>query len=231
MNIAIYDLDKTITRRATFTRFLIYFARRTTPLRLVGLPIWICALLGYRLGLYPRKPLKQFGIALFMGRYICTDRLAQISARFADNVVERGLQPGAVARIQRDQENNALLVLATAAPEFYARIIATKLGVKVVIATCHATTADGKTLHRIHGENCYAEEKLRRIQCWLVDQGIDRKGARITFYSDDISDSPTLDFADDAFAVNPSKNFADAAAKAGWGILNFREAEGITNAP
>ena len=222
MSIAIYDLDNTITSRATFTRFLLYYAWKAAPFRLVGLPIWILALIGYRAGFYGRKPLKQFGIKMFIGRRICPDSLATIVASFADRIVRVGLQPGAVEYIRADRDREAMLVLATAAPEFYARNIAERLGFDAVIATCHITASDGKITNLIQGENCYAGEKLRRVEGWLLEQGISRKDAHIRFYSDDISDSPTLDFADKGYAINPSKRFAAAAAKSNWDVVDFR---------
>ncbi|WP_353209484.1 HAD-IB family phosphatase [Sphingorhabdus sp.] len=224
MNIAIYDLDKTITSRPTFTHFLIFYAQHASPIRLVGLPLWILALIGYRIGLYGRKPLKQFGIQLFIGRKIASDTLTRVVGKFADNVASRGLQPGAVAQLRVDRDRGAFLVLATAAPEFYAQTIGDLLGFQAVIATHHIMTAHGHLTNRILGDNCYADEKLRRIEGWLAQNSIDRKAANIVFYSDDISDSPTLNFADQAYAVNPSKNFAAAAAKANWGVMDFRSA-------
>jgi HAD superfamily hydrolase (TIGR01490 family) len=231
MNIAIYDLDKTITRRPTFTRFLLYYARRTAPFRLALLPIWIMAMVGYKLRLYGRKPLKQFGVRMFMGREISPANLSEITASFADNEFNQGLQPGAIARLHADRARGAMLVLATAAPEFYAKLIGNLADFHAVIATRHILTPDGALTHEIEGENCYAGEKLRRIEEWLSQQAIDRKDAHIIFYSDDISDSPTLNFADEGYAVNPSKKFAEAAARANWGRLDFRHAEGISNRP
>ena len=229
MNIAIYDLDKTLTRRPTFTRFLLYYARRTAPFRLALLPIWIIAMVGYKLRLYGRKPLKQFGVLMFMGREVCPASMAEITASFANNVFNHDLQPGAVARLHSDRARGASLVLATAAPEFYAQLIGDLAGFHAVIATSHILTPSGALTHRIDGENCYAGEKLRRVEEWLSQQAIERKDAHIVFYSDDISDSPTLDFADEGYAVNPSKKFAEAAAKSNWGVLDFRHTEGVPN--
>lgn len=231
MNIAIYDLDKTLTRRPTFTRFLLYYARRTAPFRLLLLPIWIMAMIGYKLRLYGRKPLKQFGIRMFMGREIDPAYMSEIIAAFADNVFNHDLQPGAVARLHADRARGALLVLATAAPEFYAQLIGNLAGFHAVIGTRHILTSNGALTHQIEGENCYAGEKLRRIEEWLSQQAINRKDAHIVFYSDDISDSPTLNFADEGYAVNPSKKFAKAAAQANWGQLDFRHAKGVSNTP
>jgi HAD superfamily hydrolase (TIGR01490 family) len=231
MNIAIYDLDKTLTRRPTFTRFLLYYARRTAPFRLALLPIWIIAMVGYKLRLYGRKPLKQFGVLMFMGREVCPASMAEITASFANNVFNHDLQPGAVARLHSDRARGASLVLATAAPEFYAQLIGDLAGFHAVIATRHILTPSGALTHQIDGENCYAGEKLRRVEEWLSQQAIERKDAHIVFYSDDISDSPTLDFADEGYAVNPSKKFAEAAAKSNWGVLDFRHAEGVPHTP
>lgn len=222
MNIAIYDLDNTITSRPTFTLFLLFYARQAAPFRLAGLPIWIMALLGYRLGLYSRKPLKQFGIAMFMGTKICPDMLSAIAAQFASNVVSGGLQPGAVERISLDRKRGAMLVLATAAPEFYARTISEMLGFDAVVATRHVVAVDGQVTNRINGENCYAAEKRRRIEEWMQQNSIDRAQADICFYSDDLSDRPALDFADKGYAINASGKFAKIAPIAGWGSLNFR---------
>ena len=231
MNIAIYDLDKTLTRRPTFTRFLLHYAQRTAPFRLALLPIWIMAMVGYKLRLYGRKPLKQFGVLMFMGREVCPASMAEITASFANNVFNHDLQPGAVARLHADRARGASLVLATAAPEFYAQLIGELAGFHAVIATSHILTPSGALTHRVDGENCYAGEKLRRVEEWLSQQAIERKDAHIVFYSDDISDSPTLDFADEGYAVNPSKKFAEAAAKSNWGVLDFRHAEGVPHTP
>ena len=121
----------------------------------------------------------------------------------------------------------ALLVMATAAPHFYAGHIGNMLGFDAVIATRHISRADGRLAHRIDGENCYAGEKLRRVQEWLSHQGFSRQDAHIRFYSDDLSDRTTLDFADEGYAVNPSKRFGKAAADANWGVLDFRSAHEV----
>ena len=221
MNIAIYDLDKTVTRRSTFTPFLLFFARRHKPLRLAALPVWIGALVGYWVGLYDRKPLKQFGIALFMGRQHKPEMLACVTSEFASDVVMRGLQPGAVKAIECDRRNGSRLVLATAAPEFYAKEIGARLGFDVVVATRHVIGTDSYVGHHIDGENCYGGIKLKMIEAWLRSQKLDRSGCDITVYSDHVSDAPLLDWADRAYLVNPSVKLQKLAAAKNWHVRNF----------
>lgn len=221
MNIAIYDLDKTVTRRPTFTLFLLYFAWHHRPHRLAALPIWLGALAGYRLGLYDRKPLKQFGIALFMGRRHSPQMLNRAASDFVNDVVMNDLQPGAVKAIEADRLNDSRLVLATAAPEFYANEIGARLGFDDVIATRHIVTADGAVGHRIDGENCYGEAKLKMVLSGLEALDIDRAGCTISVYSDHASDAPLLDWADRAYLINPSGKLRALAAKKKWRLLDF----------
>ncbi len=68
MRIAIYDLDRTLTRRATFTPFLLFAARKAAPWRLLFAPVWILAMLAYRMGTMSRARLKLFGMRLLVGR-------------------------------------------------------------------------------------------------------------------------------------------------------------------
>jgi phosphoserine phosphatase len=78
------------------------------------------ALIGYRIGLYGRKPLKQFGISIFMGRNLDADILAKMVADFVSEAVLTDIQPGAAKSIENDRSQNQKLVIATAAPAFYA---------------------------------------------------------------------------------------------------------------
>ena len=226
MNIAIYDLDKTITRRPTFTRFLLYYARRTAPLRLVGLPIWIMALIGYRIGLYGRKPLKQFGISMFMGRNLDRDILAKVAANFVSEAVLTDIQLGAAKSIENDRSQNQKLVIATAAPAFYANEIGERMAFDAVVATRHRLRPDGKTCHFIDGENCYGPEKLKMVKAWFAAEGLKREDCQISVYSDHASDAPLMDWADAAYLVNPSGKLRQLAAQKNWHVRDFSSGKG-----
>jgi hypothetical protein len=51
IRIAIYDMDRTITRRGTYAAFLVHMALGMAPWRLVFLPLVPLVLLSYVLGL------------------------------------------------------------------------------------------------------------------------------------------------------------------------------------
>jgi phosphatidylglycerophosphatase C len=226
MNIAIYDLDKTITRRPTFTHFLLFYARRTAPFRLVVLPIWIMALIGYRIGLYGRKPLKQFGISMFMGLNLDAATLAKVVADFVSDAVLPDIQPGAAKSIEKDRSKNQKLLIATAAPAFYADKIGELMGFDAVVATRHRLRSDGRICHFIDGENCYGTEKLKMVRAWFDAQGIKRENCKISVYSDHASDAPLMDWADAAYLVNPSEKLRQLAAQKNWQVRDFSSAKG-----
>ena len=224
MNIAIYDLDKTITRRPTFTHFLLFYARRNSPFRLLALPLWVIALIGYRIGLYGRKPLKQSGIALFMGRNIDAQRVDEIAKLFVSEVVMHDIQPGAAASIEMDRDAGHKLVIASAAPAFYTAEIAGRLGFDAFIATLQIASGDAGISHRIDGENCYGPEKLNMVRKWFDSQGWERSDCHISVYSDHASDAPLLDWADSAYLVNPSEKLRRLAKQKKWHVRDFSSA-------
>jgi HAD superfamily hydrolase (TIGR01490 family) len=221
MNIAIYDLDKTITRRPTFTRFLIFYARRNALARLAALPIWIIALIGYRVGLYGRKPLKQFGIMLFMGRDMSAETLTKTVLEFVTQRVLPDIQPGASKSIEIDRNNGCKLVLATAAPEFYAAEIGARLGFDAIVATRHMVQSGDRTSHLIDGENCYGPEKLQMVSAWFAAHGLKRDDCHVSVYSDHKSDAPLLDWADAGYLVNASAKLRQMAVQKNWHMRDF----------
>lgn len=221
--LAFYDMDKTITREPTWTRFLIHAARARGSWRLGLLPLAGIASLGYLLRLTDRAGLKQATHRLLIGRSLAPDTLAQIADAFADTVVERGIFEGARARIAADRAAGYRLVLATASHRYYAAAIARRLGFDDVVATEARRGRDGHILSLIEGENCYGPEKLRLIEKWMAEQRIARTDVTIRAYSDHVSDAPLLGWADEGFAVNPHPPLRAMALGRGWPVLDWSE--------
>ncbi len=217
--IAIYDLDKTILTKPTFTAFLVFAARHDGKVISWRAFIWIAALIGYKLKLYGRKPMKQFGLRLFVGEKIP----AGLAKKFAESVTPSGVQRGAAIAISQDRSEGRLLVIATASPEFYVVEIGKILQFDAMIATRHLRTDTGGFRNRFDGENCYGVEKLARVQAWMAEKGLDRGACHIRFYSDHPSDAPVLDWADEGVLVGEGEKMQGLAASKGWKLANFRE--------
>jgi phosphoserine phosphatase len=140
--IAIYDMDRTVTRIGTFTPFLVFVAKRH-PLRMLLLPLYLLALIGYPLGLLGRKRLKEIGFGLILGRRVAAAKLQGLARDYAGHVLQRNFYGEARQRIAADRAEGCRLVMATASPDFYVDEIAALLGFDAVMAT--APSATGST--------------------------------------------------------------------------------------
>lgn len=209
--IALYDLDRTVTRTPTFTPFLIHMAASGNPLRLLGLPLWVLAMLGYKAKAYGRKPLKAFGLRLLVGRVVRSAALQSRIDAFVARQLARNIQPGALTQIAADRAAGVRIVLVTAAPEIYAVALAQALGFDACIATLHLRDGAGNLLYAIDGKNNYGSVKVSRVEAWLTAQGLTRHGVHMTAYTDHASDAPILNFADTGVLVG-----RHAAPQHGW---------------
>lgn len=212
MRIAIYDLDRTLTRRATFTPFLMFAAARIAPWRLLLAPLWIGMMIAHKLGFQDRTTLKRRGMMLMLGRPD-PERLAAVAEDFAARRA-RQLHPGAERALATDRRDGCTIAIATAAFEFYARPIARHLGVEHVVAS--GWRGEGPA-----DPNCYGAEKLRRVVAWFADQGLERERAHVRFVSDSFADAPLLDWADEAWLVTSSPRAARLARARGWRSVDF----------
>lgn len=221
-HLAIYDMDKTITREATWTRFLIASAKRRSPWRLPLLPVAGAAGLAYMLKLTDRAGLKAFTQRLMLGDALAPAEMEEIAEAFADSEVESGVLHGALARIAADRAAGYMLVMATASHAYYAAAIARRLGFDAVVATQAKRDGQKRILSKLEGDNCYGPAKLRMVLDWMAVEGIARGDAHIRAYSDHVSDAPLLDWADEAFAVNAHGPLKTLAAQKGWPELDWR---------
>lgn len=218
--VAIYDLDGTVLRRATFTPFLFFAARRLAPWRLLLAPAWILAMVLYKLGLFSRAALKQFGLRLFLGQRMNLARLEAISGAFAERAV--GWQSRvAIRTMAADREDGFTLVLATAAMEFYAGHIARRLGFDHVVASRIEPLSAAPGACRLAGKNCYGEEKLARVKALFEELGWERRECCVRFYTDSAADGPLLDWADAPVLVNVGAGGRRIAARRGWRTARF----------
>ncbi len=225
---AIYDLDKTITKRATFTPFLIHSARARAPFRLICLPIvgfyaaiqWIIGKLGLRSGDY-RRSIKEFGLAHVAGLPRSAVDASRLAESFAAETLLNNVHQMALAQIGEDRAAGCTLILATASNQIYADVIGQQLGFDAVICSRNAVGGDGQILPQMIGENCYGAAKLAQLESWMERNGFARSESHIRFYSDHVSDAPCLDWADEGFAINAHAPLHKLAVERDWPCLDW----------
>ena len=224
--LAIYDMDKTITRRATYTPFLLHAAARLAPWRLALLPLAGLATLVYALKLIDRGRLKELNYRLLVGRGIPADRLEPVIESFAERQIQTNIMPGARRAIAADRAAGRRLVMATASYRLYAAAIARKLGFDDVVATETGLDAKGRVVAKIDGANCYGAAKLDMIEAWLEREGLAREALHIRFYSDHHSDHHVHRWSDEPVATNANRRLKRLAAAEGWEVLDWSDRRG-----
>jgi HAD superfamily hydrolase (TIGR01490 family) len=220
-DLAVYDMDRTITRRPTYTPFLLHCATRRAPWRLLFLPLVTLSMLAYVARLIDRAWLKEINHHLLIGRTIRPRDLKPLVESFADRQVARNIRPGARSAMARDKTEGRRLVLATASYRLYADAIAERLGFDDVIGTGSVIGLDERVHARIAGENAYGEAKMRMIAEWVGKSCFNEAQGHVRFYSDHVSDRPAFEWADEPVAVNPHGKLRRLAQERGWAIEDW----------
>ena len=221
--VAMYDMDRTITRSGTYSGFLMHVVRRRQQWRMLLLPLVGLAGAAYSLRLIDRSRLKAINLRLLVGKRFSRDEIAPLAESYADLVIGRGLHVAALDQIAADREAGYRLLLATASFHLYVDAIARRLGIDDVLATRLDEPDGADHIHaRLAGDNCYGEAKFARISDWLADNEITRDQTHIRAYSDHVSDHPMLHFADESVATTPSRKLKLLAPKMGWQVVDWR---------
>ncbi len=218
-DLAIYDMDRTVTRRATYTPFLLHCALRRAPWRLLLLPFVIASMLAYVVKAIDRGRLKEINHRLLLGHERHPAELKPLVESFAQATLRSNVRPGALEAIARDKAEGRRVVMATASYRFYAREIAERLGFDDCIGTNSILGLDERVHAKIDGENCYGPAKLKMIAEWLSKAALQR--GHVRFYSDHASDAPVFEWADEPVAVNPHDKLQRLAAKRGWRVEDW----------
>jgi HAD superfamily hydrolase (TIGR01490 family) len=219
--LAIYDMDRTVTRTGTYTNFLLHCAVRRAPWRLIFLPLVAVSMLAYVARIIDRGELKEINHHLLLGRRIHPRDLQPLVDSFADKQVANNIRHGARKAIARDKMEGRRVVLATASYRLYAEAIAQRLGFDDVIGTGSVIGLDERVHAKIAGENCYGPAKMRMIADWVERSGLKGAHGHVRFYSDHVSDRPVFEWADEPVAVNPHGKLRRLAEQRGWAIEDW----------
>lgn len=215
--IAVFDLDKTLTRRDTFLPFLLGYLRRH-PLRvwrLIRLPAALLAAVVTATERQDRRTrVKQAVLRAFLGGAPRAGVTAWGEV-YAERVIAEGLRPGCLAALRKHQAAGERVLLATASFDVYVEPLARRLGIEEVVCSRIAWDAAGRVAG-IDGGNCRDHEKLRRVQARLGNDG-----SGVIAYSDSHADLPLLAWAERGVAVSPTPRLARAAGELGLDVRDW----------
>jgi HAD superfamily hydrolase (TIGR01490 family) len=185
--VAAFDFDGTITTKDTFLPFLIRAFGRVRVyavlLRLGGeaLKVWL-----------GRSNRDIFKVRLLRGLFVGASvaELMNIGIEHAKFIMP-WCRPGALERIRWHKAQGHRLVMVSASLNFYLEAVAAQLGFEDVLCT-EMAALEGVCSGELHGENCRAAEKVRRLQVLLGAL----EGYEIYAYGDSDGDAEMLSIAD-----------------------------------
>ena len=219
-NIAIFDLDYTLTKRGTWGRFVIKTVKFKPwlwlPLALsAGFTQW-----RYKRGHLPRIRVKQAMMRWSMVGKSRTE-MEKFAEIFAENEVKHGLRPGAIEALELHRNNGDIIIIVSAAVDLIVEPIARRLNIDYWLAT-NMKWENEKLAPEFASKNCYGPEKVVRIEEFFVDNPeLKQNHTIITMYSDSYSDIEILRYCDKGVAVNADAKLIKAAQTEGFEVVNW----------
>ena len=160
MQLAVFDLDGTITRRDTLLPYVMGFPMSTSR-KLLGVLAFLGPLLRFALGRRDHGQLKSAFIRSVLAGQT-RSRIESWTAQFVPPLLSQGVFADALRTLERHKHEGARLILMSASTDLYVPAIASALGFHEVI--CTGVRWNGDRLDgRLTTANCRGEEKARRF--------------------------------------------------------------------
>ncbi|MEL6687497.1 MAG: HAD-IB family hydrolase [Pseudomonadota bacterium] len=213
--LAIFDLDYTLTQKGTWGRFIARMMRG----KLIHVPglLWAAGWtqLQYQRGKQPRVEVKR---AMMRQSILGLSKtvLENEADEFIADDLEGGMDERVLSALREHQEKGHHVLIASAAVDLLVDRYESALGVDGSVSTQMKWGQDDRLTDTFATENCYGPEKMIRIATWIKAQGLNP--TRVTAYSDSASDAPLLEFADKAVMVRPSRKARRYAQRKGFEI-------------
>ncbi|MDR2949535.1 MAG: HAD-IB family hydrolase [Prevotella sp.] len=185
--IAAFDFDGTITNKDTLFDFIhFYFGM---PRLILGVILLSPVLILFKLGFIKNNKAKQILFSYFFkGKKI--DDFDNVCQKYSARVAEI-LIPKAIDKIKEHQQEGHLVIIDSASICNWIAPWAKQMGVLEVIGT-RIEIENGIITGKFFGENCYGQEKVRR----LLELYPNRDTYELYAYGDSSGDKELLEIAD-----------------------------------
>jgi len=208
VQLAVFDLDGTITRRDTLLPYVMGFPI-STPRKLLGVLVFLGPLFLFALGRRDHGQLKSAFIRSILGG-ATRSQIESWTAQFVPPLLKDGVFADALTTIAHHRQGGARLVLMSASTDLYVPAIGTALGFDEVICTGVRWNSDHLDGH-LTTPNRRGPEKTRCFEALRQAH----PGLTTAAYGNAGSDLDHLLLADHPLLVNASPTARRQAAKLG----------------
>jgi len=212
--IEIFDVDHTLTRRSSGSRFVaLAMQRGVLPRRLVFAIAWFS--MTYHLGII-RLNAREDVIPYLRG--LRRETLEALARETFARWLKADIFPGALALVKRLHDEGRRVMIATSSIDFIVAPLAAYMGIDRVLATS-LEFQDGVSTGRIVGAPMFRGEKKNAVLAYLAEHGL--SAADCSFYSDSAYDLPLLESVGRPVAVNPDSRLRRVARARGWQVIDL----------
>jgi HAD superfamily hydrolase (TIGR01490 family) len=208
VQLAVFDLDGTITRRDTLLPYVMGFPMSTAR-KLLAVLVFLGPLLQFVIGRRDHGQLKSAFIRSVLGGQT-RSRIEGWTTQFVPRLLKHGVFADALSTITRHKQEGARLVLMSASADLYVPAIGTALGFDEVICTGVHWNGDRLDGH-LTTPNRRCAEKTRCFEA-LRNR---HPGLTSAAYGNAATDLDHLRLADQPLLVNASPSARRQAAKLG----------------
>jgi phosphatidylglycerophosphatase C len=208
VQLAVFDLDGTISRRDTLLPYVMRFPMSTSR-KLLGVLVFLGPLFLFAIGRRDHGRLKSAFIRSVLGGQT-RSRIEAWTARFVPTLLKEGVFADALSTVARHKQEGARLVLMSASTDLYVPAIGTALGFDEVICTGMQWNGDRLDGH-LTTPNRRGAEKTRCFESLRTAH----PGLTTAAYGNAGSDLDHLRLADQPLLVNASASARREAARLG----------------
>lgn len=192
--VAIFDIDKTLIRIDSMFYFL-WFGIKKRPLSFFNLFKVVLYTLLYKLKIIELEKAKE--PYFYAVNYMTNDDLE----RFFEFYLKPNIYAAALDELKSRKKDGYLVLLVTASPFAYMKYFKSIPYVDEVLGS-ELLVEEGKYTNKIVGKNCKGEEKVRRIQLYLQNNGYSVDYDNSVAYSDSLTDRPIFSLVKHRYLIN-----------------------------
>lgn len=197
---AFFDFDDTLAKGDSIFPFLLYcIKRRIAPKHQLFKAA--AGFLRWKIQPSSGRAVKEWSLSYIKDRTV--EEMDGIARDFFRDVQQKAFFADAAPELFRLRDQGVKIVIVSASSDLYMKVLPEFLPVDAVISTV-CETRDGRYTGKI-GKNCKGEEKVRRIEAWLKEQGLSIDKEHSAGYGDSPSDAPMLLLTASPNLVNPKR--------------------------
>jgi HAD superfamily hydrolase (TIGR01490 family) len=175
----------------------------------------------YQVGTFDIEGYVRFQMEL-LARFPRAD-LDRWHAEFMEQHVQPNVRREARALIEQHRRAGDALALVTGTNAYVVTPIARVFALEHVLAVEPEVGADGEFTGGWVGTHTYQQGKVRKVEEWLSERGLDWSNTTTVFYSDSINDLPLLERVTRAVVTNGDARLNAIARERGWETLQLFE--------